>query len=117
MLIVLAPALVVGAFVMFDCVVRIEYAEYRARWLADGRPHGFFWVPDEAKGTLHAFAKSTWAFNVCYGRWLISTPDWVIENPAGTKGTSSLSPLFLLHSCVGDWLVVFVSDGRGHNPY
>ena len=84
MLIVLGPLLVVAAFVMFDFIVRTEYSHYRAQWLVDGSPHGFFWMPDEAKGALHAFPaiRSTWAFSVCSGRWLFSTPDWVRENSA-----------------------------------
>lgn len=84
MLIVLGLASAVGACVMFDLVVRIEYAGYRFRWLADGSPHGFFWMPDEAKGTLHLFPalRSTLAFSLCSGRWLLSTPDWALDNSA-----------------------------------
>jgi hypothetical protein len=37
------------AFWLLDKLVRLEYERYLTDWHEDGKPHGFFWVPPEAK--------------------------------------------------------------------
>ena len=67
------------AFVVFDQLVRLEYSSYRKHWEADGRPHGFFWVPAEAKIARGLLVNlGSWrARNRCSFGWLLSTPEWM----------------------------------------
>jgi|SRR6185436_3723174 len=67
------------AFLMFDCLVRLEYRSYKSNWEADGRPHGFFWVPPEVKrlGGWTVSFRSDFASKRCSYVWLFSTPSWV----------------------------------------
>ena len=37
------------AFLVFDQLVRLEHSAYRKHWEADGKPHGYFWIPTESK--------------------------------------------------------------------
>ena len=69
----------VAALLIFDRLVRLEYQSYRRNWEADGKPHGFFWVPPEVKrwGGWAISLRSDFAFNRCSFVWLFSTPDWV----------------------------------------
>src|ERR1700738_1819217 len=70
-----------GAFVLFDRLVRLEYSSYRGNWEADGRPHGFFWVPAESRsiGGWVGLGSSV-AFHRCIFGWLFSSPDWMRNN-------------------------------------
>ena len=76
-LFILIPILFV-AFWTFDQLVRLEYHSYRTSWEADGKPHGFFFVPSESKamGGLMVSLKSSFAFQYCVFSWLFSTPKW-----------------------------------------
>ena len=74
----LFPVLI-AAFIVFDRLVRLEYSDHRRAWEADGRPHGFFWVPREvtfAGGWLVSLGSSAARMRKSYV-WLFSTPDWV----------------------------------------
>lgn len=73
----LFPVLI-GAFIVFDRLVWQEYVSHRAHWEADGKPHGFFWVPPEstlANGWLVRF-DSLVASRRNSLVWLFSTPEW-----------------------------------------
>lgn len=77
----LIPVLI-AAFMVFDQLVSLEYSSYRKNWEADGKPHGFFWVPTESKsagGWLVSFG-SSFAFHRCTFGWLFSTPEWMRED-------------------------------------
>lgn len=77
--IVFFASVLLAAFVMFDRLVWLEYHSYRSNWEADGRPHGFFWVPSEVKrlGGWAVSMRSDFASKRCSYVWLFSTPDWV----------------------------------------
>ena len=49
----------IAAFVVFDRLMRLEYSCHRKMWEADGKPHGFFWVPAESK------AAGGWLAGLC----------------------------------------------------
>ncbi len=73
----LFPVLI-GAFVIFDRLVWREYVSHRAHWEADGKPHGFFWVPPEsrlANGWLVRFDSLVASRRNSFV-WLFSTPGW-----------------------------------------
>ena len=68
-----------SSFIVFDLLVRLEYKSYPKDWLADGKPHGFFWVATESRvigGWLVKLGSSI-AFNRCAMKWLFWTPDWM----------------------------------------
>ena len=79
--IVMFAAILALAFVSFDQLVRLEYKFHRVSWEADGKPHGFFWVPSQSKGSGAMLTKfgSTVARNRCVFSWLFSTPKWAGE--------------------------------------
>jgi hypothetical protein len=87
--IVLVVHLVVlfGAFIVFDQLVRLEYSQYRKDWDADGRPHGFFWVPSECKsaGGWWVSLRSSNAFRRNMFGWLFSTPTWMRADARALK--------------------------------
>jgi hypothetical protein len=75
-------------FAMFDVLVRFEYANYRSDWERDGSPHGFFWVPEEAKGRLFPMFpsfRSRRAHTACARRWLFRTPPWIGADSSARK--------------------------------
>ena len=77
-LLALLPCLI-GGFVIFDKLVRLEYFSYRKHWEEDGMPHGFFWVPPEARmagGWLVRFGSSSAKGRKSFA-WLLSTPEWM----------------------------------------
>lgn len=76
-------AALAAAFVTFDKLVRLEYRCYRGAWEADGQPHGFFWIPGEVVrwGGWIVSARSSIASRRCAIAWLLSTPDWVRNDP------------------------------------
>ena len=75
--IVVAIAVLLYAFLLFDRVVRAEYENAREAWEVDGRPRGFFWKAPEC--TVY---RSTWALNHVSFAWLFATPAWASHSPA-----------------------------------
>jgi|SRR6266550_739634 len=82
----LFPVLI-AAFIIFDRLVRLEYSAYRSNWEADGKPHGFFWVPAESKsaGGWLVGSRSSFAFHRCTFGWLFSTPAWMRDNASARR--------------------------------
>lgn len=71
------------SFFLFDKLVRTEYGSHRSQWIADGMPHGFFWIPPEPVtfgdwllGGRHALARHRFSRKL-----LFSTPHWVRSDP------------------------------------
>src|SRR3989442_199246 len=96
MLLVLLPA-----FLMFDRLVRIEYEDFRGSWEADGKPHGFFWVPNEIR-RFHGLLISSGsgiARQRCALSWLVLTPKWVRENRTARRA------IFVWRFLVGFWIL------------
>ncbi len=67
----------------FDKLVRLQYASHRAKWEGDGRPRGFFFRPPEIRvlGGLFVTRSSSWAFQKCSFHWVLSTPEWMRQDP------------------------------------
>lgn len=85
-LVILIPVLI-ATFVVFDKLVRLEYSSYRKSWEADGKPHGFFWMPDESKttgGWSGGFGSSLARTRCAFG-WLLSTPEWMRGDERGWR--------------------------------
>ena len=101
LILVLLFPILIAAFVVFDQLVRLEYSAYRHSWEADGKPHGFFWVPVEAKnvdGWLMNLG-SGYARRRCSFRWLFSTPEWM------RRDEKALRLVFWLRVLVLTWNV------------
>jgi hypothetical protein len=78
---------VLFSFYLFDRVVKFEYRNYRKYWIDDGKPIGFFWVPEEARGKFlrmpnirSGFARSRFA-----SYWIYITPEWTKGDAQATK--------------------------------
>lgn len=67
--------LIFYSFVMFDRLVKAEYAINKSAWEADGRPRGFFWNTREC-----TTFRSDWARNRLSFLWLFRTPSWVSDS-------------------------------------
>ena len=88
----------VTAFIMFDRLVRLEYTCHRRDWEADGRPHGFFWIPREVRAdSWSKKARSSFASRRCALAWVFVTPAWVRKDAAAKRA------LFWLRVLVGTW--------------
>ena len=72
----------IGALVVFDRLVWREYVSHRAQWEADGKPHGFFWVPPESRLANGWFVRfDSWVATPRSSFvWLFSTPQWAQED-------------------------------------
>ena len=77
----------VGAFLLFDALVRIEYERHRRAWEDDGKPYGFFWVPGESRsfGGIFPSAGGAFARMACLFSWAFATPEWLEGEPKGRK--------------------------------
>src|SRR5436190_23607362 len=82
----LTPILLAG-LVMFDRLVMLQYKFYRRDWEADGRPHAFFWLPEEIKNGRVGKLKrgSSSASWYCSFVWLFSTPSWARQDAKARK--------------------------------
>src|SRR6266576_3217303 len=68
-----------GSFFVFDQLVMAEYFNHRHQWELDGKPTGYFWVPEGATlfgGRLVRFG-SALAGSYRWRVWLWSTPAWI----------------------------------------
>ena len=74
-ILVLAVAMLLYSFAMFDRLVRAEYKQDRQAWEADGRPRGFFWRAPEC-----TWFRSAWAINRLSFVWLFKTPPWAASS-------------------------------------
>src|SRR5260370_31874368 len=76
---ILYVPMIFASFIVFDQLVKLEYVSHHHDWEADGRPHGFFWVPPEitfAGGWLVRLGSSVAMQRKTY-LWLFSTPAWM----------------------------------------
>ena len=64
----------IGAFAAFTSLVKLEYANHRPDWEADGCPRGFLWSPPVSG--FRATLRSGFATNVVSVKWLFLTPSW-----------------------------------------
>jgi hypothetical protein len=85
------------SFIMFDRLVKAEYAMNRIAWEADGKPRGFFWNAPEC-----SFIRSNWARNRLSFLWLFSTPLWAMASP------ECQTWLRWLRICVLAWNILLV---------
>ena len=68
-----------GSFFVFDQLVMAEYFNHRHQWELDGKPTGYFWVPEGATlfgGRLVRFSSGL-ASRYRWRVWLWSTPGWM----------------------------------------
>ena len=59
-------------FVLFDCIVALEYDDHNESWNLDGKPGGFFWQPSEFSFWTGSMSRSKLASAL-----LAKTPDWM----------------------------------------
>ena len=65
-----------GSFLSFDEIIKIQYHDFKSAWEADGRPSGFFWWPEDMnKNDLMGYARMRLSLI-----WLFKTPDWAKDN-------------------------------------
>jgi len=95
------------SFLMFDRLLRIEYEVYRRYWEADGKPVGFFWIPNEVK-SFHGVLvnwRSSVASRRCALVWLVLTPKWVKKNETAARA------IFWWRFFVVFWILALVGLG------
>lgn len=86
-----------GTFISFDRLVRLQYDEYRSEWEKDGKPSGFFWRPPEwrSQGWLQALHSGLATHRVSF-LWLIWTPAWMRETREGMTTARRMRVLALV---------------------
>lgn len=77
----LAIGFAIADEIAFGRLLRIQYANFRSTWEADGKPRGVLWVPAEARiGRWYVTYASGHSGQLARWRWLFSTPDWARDN-------------------------------------
>lgn len=61
------------SFVLFDRILRCEYDGHPDAWTADGRPAGYFWIPEGTSPSLEGYRIRY----RLYARLFMRTPAWV----------------------------------------
>ena len=72
----------ISLFILFDEILKFQHKNYYSDWLADGKPHGFFFKPEETKtffgmpgfGSWFAMQRRCFALT-----W--KTPNWADKEP------------------------------------
>lgn len=90
----------IGAMIMYDKLLKIEYQEYRNEWESDKVPYGFFWRPKGAKFSVLGSLER----NCQYAAHLVRSSDWIKKK--GAKKYLFLCRLFILTSFIS--LIVLV---------
>ena len=69
----------IASGVLFDRLVMVEYFNHRYQWELDGKPTGFFWVPEGATVFHGRIVRLTSSFagRHAWRVWLWSTPAWM----------------------------------------
>ena len=65
----------ISLFVLFDCIVYLEYEDHHEDWEKDDKPAGFFWRPSGVSFWRGSMSRTSLASS-----WLISTPGWVLAD-------------------------------------
>ena len=86
-------SVLLGSFLTFDQLIRLEYNTYRFQWETDGKPQGFFWFPREYWRNQNLSLldkwksqyKSGWATQKVHLLWLFSTPQWIKNDDKAKK--------------------------------
>jgi hypothetical protein len=73
-------SILIGAFITFDKILKIQYSEFKSTWEADGRPYGFFWKPKDTQWLRSSLAK----IRISY-QWLFRTPHWAQDSKTTRK--------------------------------
>lgn len=96
-IIVLFPVLI-AVLILYDRLLWLEYFSYRSNWEQDGKPHGFFWVPPEARfagGWLVRFGSSAAHWRKSFA-WIFSTPEWMQRDKKARRLVFWLRTLVLI---------------------
>ncbi len=108
-------SVLLGSFLTFDQLIRLEHNSYEFQWENDGKPRGFFWFPREywknkSTGwfsTWKSQYKSDWAMQRANLIWLFSTPQWIKDNEQVKKLLKRVRVLVLIWNCT--FLLAFIS--------
>jgi len=108
-------SILLGSFLTFDQLIRLEYNSYRSQWENDGTPRGIFWLPCEYWrsqnigwfSTWKSQYKSDWAMQKTHLRWLFSTPQWIKDDEQAKKLLKRERVLVLIWNCT--FLLTFIS--------
>ena len=95
-----------GSFLSFDEIIKIQYSDFKSEWEADGRPSGFSRAPKDIK--LYQSSDSRIRLNFI---WLFKTPDWAKDNKTTKKHFTHLRS-FVLCWNVGIVLNIIFSSNK-----
>ncbi len=86
----------ITCFLIFDSILRVQHSRYNELWVAEGKPHGFFFYP----------AGSSWlAMQVRFLVIYFSTPPWIRQESKLVRQMR----IFRVAQLVGivTWLIAF----------
>jgi hypothetical protein len=69
-------------FIIFDSILWIQYKNHYSEWIKDWKPHGFFFIPKEAKTFFGMPKFRSWiamqrrCSTLCW-----KTPKWALKEP------------------------------------
>ena len=77
---------VLALFLIFDAILRIQYKNHYEEWLREGKPHGFFFTPKEARTFFGMPGFGSWlATQRRYFTLSWRTPNWALKEPKVLK--------------------------------
>ena len=79
-----AAVAILGSFVMFDLVVKLERDEYPEQWALDGQPTGFFDFTPPIDGMMQSGRSAIARFTLAF-EWLFYTPDWALDSDTARR--------------------------------
>jgi hypothetical protein len=86
----------------FRVLVDIEFAEFKDKWKADGRPVG-----GKASRKEASFLFSGISSSFCMMQWLVATPTWISSHPVAPQHLHRMRHWFLWS--LPAWLLCFLA--------
>jgi hypothetical protein len=89
-------AILVIQIIVFDRLVRMEFHSYKEHWRKDGMPWAGSGAPVDV---LDGFASSM-AWKMCAQRWILTTPEWIMNDKIAMRRLTFLRALSFVAVCV-----------------
>jgi hypothetical protein len=90
-------SLLIG-FILFDRVLKFQHSNHRSTWKSDGKPIGFFWIPEGSSFLQGSFQRNIQALS-----WTFGNQEWMEKEP------SVLKKLWIMRACIfSAWLLMIL---------
>ena len=77
---ILAASLVLVSFGLFDRILRFQVENFQSDWEKEGKPIGFFWIPEDSSFISGSFQRSVRLLS-----WTFWSEPWMKNEPTVKK--------------------------------